>query len=446
MPLNERAGGSNSSHRTFDSHCYGSYGVYGRYTDGDNDDCLIDGKSKTEPIGVYELMERLRKNVACNFPYPFIVRGEISSVKATKHCYFTLREKSPEAQIPAIIWSRYFDRIACPLREGLEVVCTGTLEVSPRFGKCNFIVTDLKPFGVGQFETEKKLIEERLRREGLLDVARKRPLPSSVSRVGVVTSLSTAALQDFLKILKQRSKRVNVVVANAKVQGMEAPKEIVRALRLMYSQCRALNLDVLALIRGGGSQEDLWTFNNEEIARTVAESPIPLVTGIGHETDTSVCDLVSDFRASTPSDAAARITPMDDASLHRELDAIFAHMVNRLEQLYYRSDQKLRAIESSAIFANPFETLYEKRVRLLDDLEARMSNAIQQRVLAVERQYEVWDAKLKGRDPKAALARGYSLTQRVDDMKILRSPSEVQIGQIIETTLASGKIRSVVIE
>lgn len=399
-----------------------------------------------EPIGVYELMQRLRGCVEQCFPYPIQVRGEVSGVKCTKHCYFTLKEKDPEAQINAIVWQSSFNKISWPLREGVEVVCWGKLNVSPQYGKCSFIVSSLQPYGVGQFEIEKQQIIDRLRREGLLDPRRKRPLPVSVSRVGVVTSLSTAALQDFLKILKQRCKRVDVVIADTKVQGLEAPKEIVRALRLMYAHSRELELDTIVLIRGGGSQEDLWTFNSEEIARTIAESPVPLVTGIGHETDTSICDLVSDFRASTPSDAAARITPIDDEHMMNELDSMYMRMLNRIEFMYNTADRRLQALEESSVFKKPYETLYEKRVSRLDELETRMETAIRRKIADVERMFEVMQAKLQGRDPKAALLRGYSFTQRLDDMKILLGPDEVKPGQVIVTTLAHGKIRSVVVE
>lgn len=399
-----------------------------------------------EPIGVYDLMKRLRDCVETCFPYPILVRGEVSGIKLKNHYFFTLKQKEPEAQINAIIWKNSFDNISCPLREGMEVVCWGKLNVAPQYGRCSFIISSLQPYGVGQFEIEKQQIIERLKREGLMDASRKRRLPINVSRVGVVTSLSTAALQDFLKILNQRCKRVSVVVADSKVQGMEAPNEIVRALKLMYAHARSLKLDVIVLIRGGGSKEDLWTFNNEQIARTIAMSPVPLVTGIGHETDDSICDMVSDFRASTPSDAAARITPIDDEHMKNELDSIYDRMVARLEAMYAEADRQLQKLEESPVFRRPYETLYEKRASRLDELETRLKNAIQRKVADVERQFEVMEAKLQGRDPKAALSRGYSFTQRLDDMKILLDPADVKPGQTIVTTLAHGKIRSVVVE
>lgn len=405
-------------------------------------------KSKPEPIGVHALMTQLRSCVGQCFPYPIQVRGELSSLSfpaTNRHCYFVLKEKQPEAQLNAIVWASSRDRISCPLREGLEVVCTGRLEVSQRFGKCQFIVSDMQPYGVGQFEAEKKMIEERLRRDGLLDPRRKRRLPKFISRVGVVTSRSTAALQDFLKILKQRSKRVDVILSDAKVQGMDAPQEIVKALRALYKHSSALRLDVIALIRGGGSQEDLWAFNDEGIARTIAESPVPLITGVGHEVDTSICDLVSDLRASTPSDAAAQITALDDDSLRFSLELFQSRMTRAIDRRYEAADRQLHDLEQFMKLHDP-EALCEQYSHYLDEMERRLNDGVQRRLDYVKHQIEVMKAQLSGRDPKAALARGYSFTQLVDGKKILMNSSEVLPGQIIETTLAHGKIRSVVLE
>ena len=257
--------------------------------------------------------------------------------------------------------------------------------------------------------------------------------------------MTGAALRDFLSVLGARSKRVDVVVAQARAQGEGADREIVAAINLLNDRRFELNLDLIVLIRGGGSVEDLWTFNSESVARAIAGSALPVVTGVGHEIDVSVCDLVADLRALTPTDAAVRLVQLDDARLASNLDNFRGKMLGALERRLDRASERLDFLARSRVFSNPWETLYEKRARRLDELEARLVASVEKKVAEVEKTCEVLKERLVGRDPRAILSRGYSVTRRVDDMKILRDPSEVREGQVIETTLAFGKIRSVVI-
>ena len=397
-------------------------------------------------------MDCLQETIGGNFPRGLRVVGEVSSVGFSPqgHCYFNLKDKDErkggkDVQLGAVAFKSVYQSLPFQLKNGTKVVCVGDLEIYPGTGRCQIKTSKIEPVGVGAYELAKKQVEEKLRREGLFDPRRKRPTPKFPKRVGVVASLTGAALRDFLSVLGARSKRVDVVVAQARAQGEGADREIVAAINLLNDRRFELNLDLIVLIRGGGSVEDLWTFNSESVARAIAGSALPVVTGVGHEIDVSVCDLVADLRALTPTDAAVRLVQLDDARLASNLDNFRGKMLGALERRLDRASERLDFLARSRVFSNPWETLYEKRARRLDELEARLVASVEKKVAEVEKTCEVLKERLVGRDPRAILSRGYSVTRRVDDMKILRDPSEVREGQVIETTLAFGKIRSVVI-
>jgi exodeoxyribonuclease VII large subunit len=429
-------------------------GVYFFNSSGSNNLVFNVSRSKTlpNPVPVTVLLDCLKSVVRGNFPSSLNVIGEVSSLSATTsgYCYFTLKEKNEttkkEAQLSAVAWSNVTRHLPFQLKNGMQVVCSGEVDVYAPQGKCQLVVRAIEPVGVGAYELAKKQIEMKLRGEGLFSPERKRSIPKAISRVGVVTSRTGAAFRDFLNILGRRNRRIDVVVAHARVQGEGSAQDVVNALQMLNELKDQLGLDVAVLIRGGGSVEDLWTFNEEMVVRAVANSALPVITGIGHEIDTSICDLAADLRALTPSDAAVQLTREDDESLGKQLNVFKTRMENRIEQKLNSAFERLRYYEQSRVFTRPYEVLYEKRMKRLDDLEAQLTYQIEQKISSVEKTCEILKERLAGRNPKAILSRGYSFTQRVDDMKILRSPDDVVAGQIIETTLARGKIRSVVIE
>ncbi len=396
-----------------------------------------------EPVSVTNLLQNLKGVVESAFSGTLRVVGEVSTLSLSKHCYFVLKDAG--AVLSVSIWKSFYDKLPFKLQIGMKVVCTGRLNVYPPQGKVSLIVTNVEPVGVGAYQLALKQLEAKLRREGLFDPARKRPIPKMVRRVGVATSLNGAALRDFVVTLGKRCKRIDVVIAQTKVQGEDAANDVVKALRMLNDLAEPLKLDVIALIRGGGSVEDLWTFNLEPVVRAVANSKLPVVTGIGHEIDNSLCDLAADLHAVTPTAAAERIA-IEDSVFAATLDDWERRMNLRMEQRVKFARERLDSIAKSRVFTDPFETIYGKRSKLLDELEMRLTNSIERKIANVQRLCDVLKERLTGRDPKAILARGYSFTQRADDMKILRSPDDVKVGQVIETTLAQGKIRSVVIE
>ena len=240
---------------------------------------------------------------------PITVLGEVSGFRgpwgARGHCYFQVKDES--SSMECIIWGGVYKGSLYELRNGLKMRFTGQFQVYAHTGKMSFVITRFEPVGEGLLRQQVAALAEKLRREGLMDEARKRPVPAFCSRVAVVTSLSGAVIDDVKRTLRRRNPLVEIVCVGSKVQGEGAEAELIEAL----GRAAAIDPapDCILLVRGGGSFEDLMTFNDEALARAVAASPVPVVTGIGHEPDTSICDMVSDRRCSTPTAAAESVAP-----------------------------------------------------------------------------------------------------------------------------------------
>lgn len=261
--------------------------------------------SEASPLPrVSELLRELNRVLEDNFAW-VRVAGELSNLKSHRsgHLYFVLKDE--EAQIRGVMFR--LDRRYLPfvLEEGMEVVVEGELEIYPARGELTLIARRIEPLGLGALLQALKELRERLEKEGLFAPERKRPLPFYPRRVGVVTSPQGAAIQDILRISRRRNPGIDILISPTRVQGIGAEEEVVAALKRIYKT----PVDVIILARGGGSVEDLWTFNTEIVVRAVAQSPVPLVSAVGHETDTTLCDLAADLRASTPSAAAELVFP-----------------------------------------------------------------------------------------------------------------------------------------
>ena len=240
---------------------------------------------------------------------PITVLGEVSGFRgpygARGHCYFQIKDES--SSLECIIWGGVYKASPYELRNGLKMRFTGKFEVYARTGKMSFQISRFEPVGEGLLRQQVAALAEKLRREGLMDESRKRPIPAFCTRVAVVTSLSGAVIDDVKRTLRRRNPLVELICVGSKVQGEGAEAELIEAL----GRAAAIEPapDCILLVRGGGSFEDLMTFNDEALARAVASCPVPVVTGIGHEPDTSICDMVSDRRCSTPTAAAESVAP-----------------------------------------------------------------------------------------------------------------------------------------
>lgn len=406
------------------------------------------------------------------------VEGEISNFSrpASGHFYFSL--KDDRAQVNAAMFRARNQRLRFQPRNGLHVLVRARVTLYTPRGGFQLVVEHMEEAGEGRLRREFEALRDRLHREGLFDASRKRALPAHPRQVGVITSASGAALRDVLQVLRRRAPHLPVIIYPAAVQGTDAPRQLRMALALAN---RRRECDVLLLTRGGGSLEDLWAFNDEQLARDVAASAIPVVSAVGHEIDVALTDFAADVRAPTPSAAAELVSPDSGnlverlAETHRRLTAC---MQRHLERDRRRLDALARRIRS------PLMQLQQTAQRL-DELEARAGRLVQARLAANARQLAQLERRLANRDPRhelalarqrlaglerrlgrilprelalgqqkvAALAqrlhvasplatieRGYSVTLR--DGQALRSVATVQPGDEIETRLADGRVWS----
>lgn len=393
-----------------------------------------------QALSVSELNNYLRELLETN---PILsdvwVEGEISEFKrhaASGHCYFSI--KDAEALLRAVMWRSAAARLSTLPRPGEAVLVHGYVSIYPQRGDLQLYADMLLPAGVGMLHARYEELKARLAAEGLFNLDRKRPLPARPGRIGIVTGPQSAALHDMLTVLGRRCPLVEVLVAPCLVQGERAPESIVAALTSLFQA----GVDVIIVARGGGSLEDLWSFNDEAVARAVFASPVPVITGVGHETDTTIVDLVADLRAPTPSAAAELVVP-DMPELVAEVSSARARLDAAVgASLALRRDQVVEAIRLVERHA-PLRRLDRERQQV-DDLVRRLEHsvhaAVQLRGVAL--------AGLTGRlqilSPHATLARGYAVVRRTDTGRVLTDPLQAPPATPLTITLRDGELHATV--
>ncbi|MEM9074018.1 MAG: exodeoxyribonuclease VII large subunit [Myxococcota bacterium] len=346
---------------------------------------------------VAEVNRAARDHIEAKFS-SFWVEGEISQAtkSAAGHVYFTLSDEREQARIDGVVYATDLRRVRADLEAGARVRVLGNLTIWEKTGRYQIRARQILPAGEGDLRAQFENIRKRLAAEGLLDEERKRPLPRVPRVVGVVTSVGSAALRDVVRVAQERSP-TRLLVADCRVSGQEAERSIVAALTQIQ---RVPDVDVIILGRGGGSAEELWAFNSERVARAVAASRIPVVCGVGHETDITIAELVADRRASTPSNAAEQAVP-ERAVLLAELDG-FLHrlqraMVGRFDQEHLRLQRVERRL------ADPRLVLAGARRRFAE-LEQAAALQVRAQLRARKSQVQVLETRLRQRDPRSQLA------------------------------------------
>ena len=390
-----------------------------------------------QSLTVAQLTAQIKNTLEGGFTSVWVV-GEISNFSRPQsgHAYFTL--KDDQAQIRAVMWRGAAAKLKFDLADGLDVVCHGHLDVYAPRGSYQLVIDELQPKGVGALEMALRKLRDKLAAEGLFDADRKRKLPTFPGRVAFVTSPTGAAIHDFLQVLRRRWRGVDVLVIPARVQGEGAAKEIADGIRT--ANRLSPRPDVLVVGRGGGSLEDLWSFNEEVVVRAIAASKIPTVSAVGHEIDVTLADLVADVRALTPSEAAELVVPAAD-----EMTARIRSYGQRLRHSVHRRVMLLRTrlegLASQRPFRRPFDLVHD-RSRRLDELSMH-SNAAMRRML---REYEGRMATIAGKidslSPLAVLARGYTITQDSRTGRVIRAASDARVGQSITTVFSDGAVVS----
>ncbi len=382
--------------------------------------------SPATPWSVAELTHRIRRLLEGEVSFADLwVEGEVSNFSRgpSGHLYFSL--KDAQAQIGCVVWKSTARRLLYLPRNGEAVLVHGKLGLYERGGRYQIHVDHIEAAGVGRLDAEFRRLKARLEAEGLFDAARKRPIPQRPRTIGLVTSRGAAALRDVLNVLRRRYPLVRLLLSPTPVQGDEAPPQIVAALRRLDARD---DVDLILVVRGGGSLEDLWAFNDERVARAIAAARHPVIAGVGHETDFTLADFAADLRAPTPSAAAEMATP-DAAALRQELEAAEARMVRAMHRRLEEADRHLTALTAALERERPHRRIAEAQQRL-DELLLRGERALRHRLEIARHRLEAEEAHLEALNPRAVLRRGYAIVRR-DDGRPIPAAAQVAEGECI---------------
>jgi len=359
--------------------------------------------AEDEVLSVGDLTERIKDHLESEF-FALNVQGEISNYKNhhSGHWYFTL--KDADAQIRGVFFRQWNRLMRFEPENGLEVRVRGRLTVYEPRGEYQIVVETMEPVGVGALQLAFEQQVKRLAAEGLFNEERKRPLPMLPRRIGIVTSPVGAALQDMLRILERRNRGVHVLVTPVKVQGTGAAHEIADAIRLLnlHSEKSGQSVDVIIIGRGGGSMEDLWAFNEEQVARAIFDSKIPVVSAVGHETDFTIADLVADLRAPTPS-AAAELVTREASEMAARIESLQASLQRAINYYLLRRRSELRDLVESRGFATTVNAIVSTAARCRE-LEARISESLRTGLHKTRQRLHEAQTRLAATDLRAPLA------------------------------------------
>jgi len=344
----------------------------------------------------------------------FWIEGEISNFlhHTSGHMYFSLKDDN--AILPAVLFRNVNKDLKFQMKDGIKIVCFGRISVYDKKGQYQLYIDRVEPKGIGALQLAFEQLKEKLRKEGLFDVSRKKPIPFLPTRVGVVTSPTGAAIRDILNIVRRRFSNVEIILNPVSVQGEGAKETIAEAIKL-FNELK--NIDVMIVGRGGGSLEDLWAFNEEVVARAIAASKIPIISAVGHEIDWTIADFVADFRAPTPSAAAELVIP--------EKQELVKRINNALQRLKnYLTNQVIQ---------------YEQR---LDELTGDVKSAIEHLIALKNENFQNVIGRLEALSPLGVLSRGYSITEKLENKAIVKDSKILKKEDLIKTRFAKGEVIS----
>jgi exodeoxyribonuclease VII large subunit len=398
------------------------------------------------PVGVKVLtvgeLTRAIKGVLEEAHSSVWVEGEVSNLAkpSSGHLYLTL--KDDEAPLKAMIYRAIALRMRFDLRDGMRVIVRGRMTVFMPRGEYQLLIEEVQPKGIGPLELAFRQLKEKLSVQGYFEPRRKKPLPRIPRCIVLVTSPTGSAVRDMLEVLSRRWPVAEVWVFPVHVQGETAAPEVAEAIAVLNRMATlgGIPIDVLILGRGGGSLEDLWTFNEECVARAIYQSRIPIVTGIGHEDDLTIADMVADCRALTPTEAAERVVPDRTAVLDwlRGLEGRFRTLLRRNLDV---ARTRLEELARRPCFRRPVERIRDEE-RRLDDWGGRLRRALDRRLEQARQRLQAHAARLETLSPLNVLARGYSLTRCEGEEALLRAAEQVSPGERLITLLEKGKVVS----
>lgn len=369
------------------------------------------------------------------------LRGEVSNFKSnysSGHLYFSLKDET--SSIKAVMFRSNASRLKFRLESGMKVIVHGRISTYTVSGDCQIIIDDMQPDGAGALAIAFEQLKKRLMSEGLFDAERKKQIPKFPKKVGVITSASGAALHDIINVSGRRSPATEIIIYPSYVQGELAPKSLTGGILFFNHKCQ---VDVIIIGRGGGSAEDLWCFNDEVLARAIAESEVPVISAVGHETDFTICDFVADLRAPTPS-AAAELAFPDTAEILSRVKVLGRKAedstVNRLNNLQNRLEIMRKSVE----LHSP-STYLASRENTLALLKGRLDSAQRTIFDDAQNRFRMLCTRLEGVNPLAVLSHGYSVVENREG-SIVSSVADVETGELITVKLSDGEINATVTE
>lgn len=364
-----------------------------------------------------------------------LVQGEISNFKnhySSGHLYFSLKDN--DAAIRCVMFRSYANGVKFRAQDGMQVILRGKVSLYEKDGQYQFYAEEMYPVGVGDIALQFEQIKEKLQKEGLFDAENKRPLPKFPKSIAVVTSDTGAAVQDILNILSRRWKAAEIVLCPVSVQGENAVPEMVDALDRIYAlSC----VDVIIIGRGGGSTEDLWAFNSEILARKIYESPIPVISAVGHETDFTICDFVADLRAPTPS-AAAELAVSEKEEFVSKINKYETYLKNSLLAKYNLCKTRFEKCSDSPILRNPVDSIIGTKHLELDLFCDRLNSNVIKNLEKNKSLFAKNVAKLEVLSPLKVLSRGYAAVLK--DGKNLNSVTSVSVGDNLSLRMNDGTL------
>jgi exodeoxyribonuclease VII large subunit len=389
---------------------------------------------KSHILTVTQLTRQIKNLLEGAFPDVW-VEGEISNLRAPQsgHTYFTLKDE--ESQIRAVLFRSSQKNLKFTLQHGMQVICRGRVSVYDPRGEYQIIIEYIEPKGVGALQKAFEELKERLAKEGLFDLDRKKPLPLLPRRIGIVTSPTGAAIRDMLRVIRRRHPRMHILIYPVPVQGADAAPAIVEAIGYFN---REKKVDVMIIGRGGGALEDLWAFNEEAVARAIHASKIPVISAVGHETDYAISDFVADLRAPTPS-AAAEMVVQSEESFREHIGSLETGLARSMR----RQIEVLRASlrEKMRVLVDPRRRL-EQNVQRVDELVGRLATGIGHHLRRDRALLASLAAGLDHLNPLGILSRGYSITKKLPAGAILKDASDAKPGDMLSTRLHKGEVVS----
>ena len=368
------------------------------------------------------------------------VRGEISNYKVypSGHHYFTLKDEG--ASLKCVMFRGSAMRLRFQPENGMKIIAMGKISVYPRDGAYQLYCSAMALDGVGDLHAAFEQLKAKLSAQGLFNPEHKKKLPEFPVTIGIITSSAGAAIHDILRILKKRYPLSKVVLLPVRVQGAEAPGEIAAAIGYANHYMLA---DLLIVGRGGGSLEDLWAFNDEQVAYAIFNSQIPIISAVGHEPDVTISDFVADLRAATPSNAAELAVP-DQDNLRQRLDSIHASLETVVLRQIKTARQHLNTLSGSATLQSPMQYLHIRR-QALEHLQSRIFACGQQLLGRKKQAFVALTAKLDAMSPLKVLSRGYAMVQSGDG-EVVRSVKQVSVQDSVNISLGDGIISAIVAE